>query len=116
MTSRLTAVDRLGYGIGDFGINLYFISAMTYLLYFYTDVFGLSAAAASVPTHAGHEDPVDGAPAAGANRTGASPSSIQPFTIWIFASGALAGSNSSAPRPTCWTACSHDRRRSRPRN
>ena len=32
--------------MGDFGINLYFISAMTYLLYFYTDVFGLSAAAA----------------------------------------------------------------------
>ncbi len=38
--------QRLGYGAGDLGINLYFISAMTYLLYFYTDVFGLSAAAA----------------------------------------------------------------------
>ena len=33
--------------MADFGINLYFISAMTYLLYFYTDVFGLSAAAAA---------------------------------------------------------------------
>lgn len=38
--------QRVGYGVGDLGINLYFISAMTYLLYFYTDVFGLSAAAA----------------------------------------------------------------------
>ena len=36
-----------GYAVGDFGINLYFISVMTYLLYFYTDVMGLSAVAAS---------------------------------------------------------------------
>ncbi len=35
-----------GYAVGDFGINLYFISVMTYLLYFYTDVLGISAAAA----------------------------------------------------------------------
>ncbi|XOV85234.1 MAG: glycoside-pentoside-hexuronide (GPH):cation symporter [bacterium] len=35
-----------GYAVGDFGINLYFISVMTYLLYFYTDVMGISAAAA----------------------------------------------------------------------
>lgn len=47
MQARLTVAARLGYGVGDFGINLYFISAMTYLLYFYTDVYGLSAAAAS---------------------------------------------------------------------
>jgi sugar (glycoside-pentoside-hexuronide) transporter len=42
----LSVRERFGYGIGDFGINLFFIPAMTYLLYFYTDVFGLSAAAA----------------------------------------------------------------------
>ncbi len=35
-----------GYAVGDFGINLYFISVMTYLLYFYTDVLGISAVAA----------------------------------------------------------------------
>ena len=34
-----------GYGLGDFGINLYFITALTYLTYFYTDVFGLAASA-----------------------------------------------------------------------
>ncbi|MCZ6641333.1 MAG: hypothetical protein O7F71_07130, partial [Gammaproteobacteria bacterium] len=45
-TGKLTPTQRIGYGVGDFGINLYFISVMTYLLYFYTDVFGLSAAAA----------------------------------------------------------------------
>lgn len=37
----------MGYAVGDFGINLYFISVMTYLLYFYTDVLGISAVAAS---------------------------------------------------------------------
>jgi len=36
----------VGYAVGDFGINLYFISVMTYLLYFYTDVLGISAVAA----------------------------------------------------------------------
>lgn len=44
---RLTARQRIGYGVGDLGINLYFISTATYLLYFYTDVFGISAAAAA---------------------------------------------------------------------
>ena len=36
----------VGYGVGDFGVNLYFIAVMTYLLYFYTDVLGISATAA----------------------------------------------------------------------
>jgi len=40
-------MQRIGYGVGDLGINLYFISAATYLLYFYTDVFGISAAVAA---------------------------------------------------------------------
>ena len=44
---RLASAQRIGYGIGDFGINLFFISTLTYLLYFYTDVVGLSAAAAA---------------------------------------------------------------------
>ena len=39
--------ETLGYAVGDLGINLYFISVMTYLLLFYTDVMGLSAVAAA---------------------------------------------------------------------
>jgi GPH family glycoside/pentoside/hexuronide:cation symporter len=39
--------ETIGYAVGDFGINLYFISAMTYLLFFYTDVMGLSATTAA---------------------------------------------------------------------
>ena len=44
---RLTPGQRVGYAVGDLGINLYFISTATYLLYFYTDVFGISAAVAA---------------------------------------------------------------------
>ena len=48
MTSTgLSNAERISYGVGDLGINLFFISAMTYLLYFYTDVLGISAAAAA---------------------------------------------------------------------
>ena len=39
--------ETIGYAVGDFGINLYFISAMTYLLFFYRDIMGLSATAAA---------------------------------------------------------------------
>jgi glucuronide carrier protein len=40
---RFTAF--LGYGLGDFGCNLAFTLGSTFLLYYYTDVAGLSAAA-----------------------------------------------------------------------
>lgn len=43
---QLSLSRTWGYGLGDFGINLFFISALTYLMYFYTDVLGISAAAA----------------------------------------------------------------------
>lgn len=46
-STRLTPAQRVGYAVGDLGINLYFISTATYLLYFYTDVFGISAAVAA---------------------------------------------------------------------
>ena len=42
----LNNLQRFGYAVGDFGINLYFISAMSFLLFFYTEVYGLSAAVA----------------------------------------------------------------------
>ncbi|BBO30104.1 sugar transporter (plasmid) [Alteromonas sp. I4] len=40
--SRLPTKVRLGYGIGDMGFNLYFMTASLYLLLYYTDVLGLS--------------------------------------------------------------------------
>ncbi len=43
---RLPLARRLGYGIGDFGFNLFFTTASLYLLFYYTDVLGLSPATA----------------------------------------------------------------------
>lgn len=37
---------RVGYGIGDLGCNLVFSTMASYLMIFYTDVFGISAAVA----------------------------------------------------------------------
>ncbi len=37
---------RIGYGIGDLGCNLVFSTMASYLMIFYTDVFGISAAVA----------------------------------------------------------------------
>ncbi len=39
--------SMVGYGVGDFGINLYFMSVMTFLLYFYTDVMEIPALTAA---------------------------------------------------------------------
>lgn len=37
---------KLGYGVGDFGFNLFYTTASLYLLYYYTDVLGLPPATA----------------------------------------------------------------------
>ena len=44
--SALPFARRLGYGVGDFGFNLFFTTASLYLLFYYTDVLGLSPATA----------------------------------------------------------------------
>ena len=43
---RFSMSRKLGYGVGDFGFNLFFTTASLYLLYYYTDVLGLSPSAA----------------------------------------------------------------------
>ncbi len=37
--------EKVGYGLGDFGFNLYWANISAFLLIFYTDVMGLAAAA-----------------------------------------------------------------------
>ena len=50
-TSRLRSLEKLpiktvlGYGAGDFAFNLAFSLSTAFLLYYYTDVAGISAAA-----------------------------------------------------------------------
>lgn len=44
--TRLRWPEKIGYGIGDLGFNLYWTTIASFLAAFYTDVFGISAAAA----------------------------------------------------------------------
>ncbi|MET0809432.1 MAG: MFS transporter [Pseudoxanthomonas sp.] len=44
-SARLPLGEKLGYGIGDFGFNLYWANISAFLLIFYTDVMGLAAGA-----------------------------------------------------------------------
>src|SRR5690625_6490689 len=43
--ARLTFKEKVGYGLGDMASNLYFQTFVLFLPIFYTDVFGISAAA-----------------------------------------------------------------------
>lgn len=42
---KISLKEKIGYSLGDTASNLYFQTFMLFLLYFYTDVFGLPAAA-----------------------------------------------------------------------
>lgn len=44
--ARLTWRERLGYGCGDLGFNLYWTTIASFLAAFYTDTFGIAASAA----------------------------------------------------------------------
>jgi glycoside/pentoside/hexuronide:cation symporter, GPH family len=46
-TSKLTKREIVGYGLGDMGFNFYWTNISTFLLIFYTDVFGITAGAAA---------------------------------------------------------------------
>src|ERR1043165_277780 len=43
---RLTVKEKLAYGVGDSAANLIFQTQITFLMFFYTDVFGIKAGAA----------------------------------------------------------------------
>lgn len=57
--------EKLGYGVGDFGANLIFQTIMLFMMYFFTDVFLISASAAGLISFVsklwdGFTDPVMG--------------------------------------------------------
>lgn len=45
---KLSVVEKVGYSFGDLAANLVFQTLITYLAYFYTDIYGLQAHHASV--------------------------------------------------------------------
>jgi len=47
-TAKIGMAEKLGYGLGDAGFNFYWIIIGSYLLYFYTDIYGLAPATAGV--------------------------------------------------------------------
>ena len=52
MTSnqKISLFEKIGYSLGDLAANLVFQTLVTYLAYFYTDIYGLKATDASVVT------------------------------------------------------------------
>lgn len=46
-SQRLSVLEKIGYSLGDLAANLVFQTLVTYLAYFYTDIYGLDAKDAS---------------------------------------------------------------------
>jgi GPH family glycoside/pentoside/hexuronide:cation symporter len=46
-TAKLSWGEKIGFGLGDAGFNFYWAIIGSYLVFFYTDVFGIRAAAAA---------------------------------------------------------------------
>lgn len=85
--------EQLAYGLGDFASVLYWQTFMVYLTYFYTDVFGLGAAA--VGTMLGLSRSLDAVfdPVMGllADRTSTRWGKFRPYLLWLCVPFAVAG-------------------------
>jgi len=49
-SQKISVVEKIGYSLGDLAANLVFQTLVTYLAYFYTDIYGLKPENASVIT------------------------------------------------------------------
>jgi Na+/melibiose symporter-like transporter len=47
-SQKLSIKEKIGYSLGDLAANLVFQTLITYLAYFYTDIYGLSPKHSSV--------------------------------------------------------------------
>ena len=47
-SQKLSLVEKVGYSLGDLAANLVFQTLITYLAYFYTDIYGLKSTDASI--------------------------------------------------------------------
>lgn len=85
MHTPLTWREKIGYGVADMGFNFYWTNIATFLLIFYTDVFGISAAAAAsmvftIKIVNAFTDPLIGA---AADRTVTRHGKFRPYLIWL---------------------------------
>jgi GPH family glycoside/pentoside/hexuronide:cation symporter len=81
----MTWREKISYGVADMGFNFYWTNIATFLLIFYTDVFGISAAAAAsmmftVKIINAFTDPMIGAVA---DRTSTRFGKFRPYLIWM---------------------------------
>jgi GPH family glycoside/pentoside/hexuronide:cation symporter len=77
--------EKLAYGVADMGFNFYWTNVATFLLIFYTDTFGISAAAAATMMSAikiinAFTDPLIGA---AADRTTTRFGKFRPWLVWM---------------------------------
>ncbi len=82
--AKLSRRERIGYGLGDAGFNFYWAIIGSYLVFFYTDVFGIGAAAAATMVTVTKiidaiTDPVMGAIA---DRTQTRWGKFRPYLLW----------------------------------
>ncbi len=87
---KLSVKEKIGYGLGDTASNLYFQMFVNFLLFFYTDIFGIPAAAAGTMLMISRiwdavNDPIMGVIA---DRTNSKWGKFRPYLLWM--SGPLA--------------------------
>lgn len=85
--------EKISYGLGDTASNLFFQTFMIYLLFFYTDVFGITAAAAGTMLLVTRlwdtfNDPIVGVLA---DRTNSRWGKFRPYILWGAVPFGLAG-------------------------
>lgn len=90
---RLSFWEKAGYGFGDLASVLYWQTISSYLLYFYTDVFGITAAAAGTMILVtrmwdGVNDPLMGIIA---DRTNTRWGKFRPYLLWMSVPLAIMG-------------------------
>ncbi len=83
--TKLSVKEKIGYGLGDTASNLYFQMYINFLLFFYTDVFGIPAAAAGTLFMVSRfwdavNDPMMGVIA---DRTDTKWGKFRPYLLWI---------------------------------
>jgi GPH family glycoside/pentoside/hexuronide:cation symporter len=84
-THHLSWREKISYGVADMGFNFYWANIITFLMIFYTDTFGISAAAAGSMLFAikiinAFTDPLIGA---AADRTHTRFGKFRPYLIWM---------------------------------
>ena len=118
-TTSLRWREKISYGLGDMGFNFYWANISAFLLIYYTDVFGISAAAAGTMMLITKiidaiTDPLMGALA---DRTQSRFGKFRPYLLWMALPLAGAGVLTNFAKPSGSRRCpfhTPSRRYSRP--